>query len=143
MAMEFLQRYWALAGASVLLTAVALTLVFRAYSNSGRGQLLRMVHLHQKRRTAARKAKAVAEKAALKVQKLQSKKDSAKPRHVQEGIEALEDARALQKIAEDQLLIAANHVRKVILGEFPPKRHASLRAKFLPEDQPDGKPFTF
>lgn len=143
MAMEFLQRYWALAGASVLLTAVALKLAYGAFSDSGRGQLLRMVHSHRKQRAAAINAQRVVEKAAARVQKMQSKRDSSKPRHVQEGIEALEDARALKKIADDQLLIAANHVRKVILEEFPPKRHARLRAKYLPEDQPDGKPFTF
>ena len=143
MTMEILQRYWALVGASVLMTSVALMLAYRAFAASARSQLLRSVRMHQARCNAANKARGVAQKAAAKLQKLRSKRDSAKPRHVQEGAEALEDARALVKIAEDQVLIAANHVRKLILEEFPPKRHASLRAKYLPEDQPDKKPFTF
>lgn len=143
MAIEVLQKYWALVGASVLATAVALVLVYRAYGDSSRGQLLRAVNLHERRFTAASMASGATEKAVAKLQRLQSKRDSAKPRHIQEAVEAVEDAKALQKIAEDQVLIAANHVRKIILEEFPPKRHASLRAKYLPEDRSDKKPFTF
>ena len=74
---------------------------------------------------------------------LRAKRESAKPRHVQETTEALEDAQALLKIAEDQVLIAANHVRKLILEEFPPTRQEQLRSKYLPDSAPDSKPFTF
>ena len=64
------------------------------------------------------------------------------PRSIAEAAGALEDARALQKIAEDQLLIARNHVRKIILEEYPPQRHEALRQRFLPADEGDSKPFT-
>jgi hypothetical protein len=143
MTLEFLQQNWAILAASVLGTAVALFVAYRAFDGSARGQLLRAVRLHQARRQAATKAQRVADKVAARLQKLHTKRDSAKPRHIQEGAEALEDAEALRKIAQDQVLIAANHVRKIILEEYPPKRHARLRARYLPEDEPDKKPFTF
>ena len=44
--------------------------------------------------------------------------------------------------SDDKVLIAQNHVRKIILEEFPPKRHESLRAKILPDAALDKRPFT-
>ena len=50
---------------------------------------------------------------------------------------------ALLKIASDQVLIAENHVRKIIVVEFPPKHHERLRRRYLPGEGDDGKPFSF
>ena len=49
----------------------------------------------------------------------------------------------LLKIAADQVLIAENHVRKIIVEEFPPNRHERMRGRFLPGEREDGKPFSF
>ena len=66
-----------------------------------------------------------------------------KPSRLQAAREAVQDAEALLKIAEDQVLIAENQVRKIIVEEFPPKRHERMRRKYLPEEPENGKPFTF
>ncbi|NIN38846.1 MAG: hypothetical protein GTO67_09360, partial [Gammaproteobacteria bacterium] len=50
---------------------------------------------------------------------------------------------ALLKITADQVLIAENHVRKIIVEEFPPNRHDRMRSKYLPDERQGGKPFTF
>ncbi len=54
----------------------------------------------------------------------------------------LEDARALQKIAADRVLIARNQVREIIVHEYPPKRHTAMRSKYLSQDEADPKPIT-
>ena len=66
-----------------------------------------------------------------------------KPIRLQEATEAVQDAETLLKIADDQVLIAGNHVRKLIVEEFPPKRHDRMRSKYLPGEQKDDKPFSF
>jgi hypothetical protein len=41
------------------------------------------------------------------------------------------------------VLIAENHVRKIIVEEFPPNRHERMRSRYLPGEREDGRPFTF
>ena len=48
----------------------------------------------------------------------------------------------MQKIANDQVLIARNQVRKIILEEYPPKRHAAMRLKYLKVDEADNMAIT-
>jgi hypothetical protein len=61
---------------------------------------------------------------------------------LQEASEAVEDARALAKIAHDQLLVAENLLRNVIIEEFPPRRHESMRRRYLRSDEERGRPFS-
>ena len=51
--------------------------------------------------------------------------------------------RSLAKIADDKAQVQANHVRRVIFEEFPPSRHEKLRARYLPQDVADKRPFSF
>ena len=83
------------------------------------------------------------EKAEYVAKRLHDNADRAKPRHLQEAKEALQDARTLAKIANDKILIAENHVRRVIVEEFPPVRHEAMRQKYLPDAARDKRPFTF
>jgi hypothetical protein len=143
MTLEFVQHNWAVLVASVLGLGIGLFVAYRVFDDSARGRLMHLVRLYDEKILAANKAQRVASKADAKLQKLRAKLQSAKPRHVQEMSEALEDAHALLKIAKDQVLIAANHLRKLILEEFPPARHEQLQSKYLPDTSPDKKPFTF
>lgn len=143
MTLELLQQYWALLIASVLGVAIALFVAYRLYCASARGQLLRTARSLATRQHTADRARRAVRDARARLEKLYANEASTKPRHLQEAADKLDDARALLKIAEDQALIAANHVRKIIVEEFPPKVHAKLRARYLPEPEPDGKPFTF
>ena len=142
MTLDVLIRHWALIGASVLGTAVLLFVLYRLYEDSGRGRLRTTVRELRSREQAAKKARSVTHKAASRVERLRAKADKVKPRSIEEAAGSLEDARALQKIADDQLLIARNHVRKIILEEYPPGRQEALRRRFLPTDEADRKPFT-
>ena len=128
--------------ASVLGTAVLLFVIYRVYQDSAQGRLQATVKLLRKRESEARAALKVVDKSSARLDRLRAKAESVKPRHGQEASEALEDARALHKIADDQVLIAQNLVRKIILEEFPPKRHDALRIKYLPPTIQEQKPFT-
>ena len=71
------------------------------------------------------------------------KADKVKPRVLQEARNALDDARALQRIMNDRAQVTRNLVRRAIFEEFPPSRHEKLRARYLPEDVESGRPFSF
>lgn len=142
MNLEEFKQYWALVVASVLAIVILLFVLFRLYQDSARGRLNAKVReLRKSGRKAEDAAKAVS-KAEAKLTRLQRRAQSVKPRYIEEASGLLSDAHALKKIADDRVLIARNHVRKIILEEFPPKRHESMREKLLPDTARDERPFT-
>ena len=85
----------------------------------------------------------VGDRAKARLEGLAGRSESVKPVRLQEARDALQDAEALLKIARDHVLIAENHVRKIIVEEFPPKHHERLRRRCLPGEDDDSKPFSF
>ena len=73
--------------------------------------------------------------------RLEEHADSVRPSQLEAASEAVEDARALAKIAHDQLLVAENMLRKVIVEEFPPRRHEPLRRRYLRSDEERSRPY--
>ncbi|MDH3352055.1 MAG: hypothetical protein OEM60_02885 [Gammaproteobacteria bacterium] len=141
MTIDLLARNWALVIASVLWTAVLLFVAFRIFQDSPRGRLWATVRQLRRREATARNARRVVAKSAAKLTRLRANAAAKKPRHLEEAAGSLEDARALQKICDDQVLVARNHVRKLILEEYPPKRHAAMRERYLGQESPDTAPF--
>ncbi len=143
MTLSFLEQHWALVSASIVGTAVLLFVAWRAWLDSPRGRLgaawrcLRAKHVE-----AQRQRKAV-QKLSSRLEDLEAKAESVKPRRLREAAEAVQDAESLLKIAGDQVLIAENHVRKIIVEEFPPRRHERMRSKYLPGETGNSKPFSF
>lgn len=143
MDIELLRENWGLAVAAVLFVLVAVVFARTMYRQSARGLLgiaarkLRRVEQHRARVTRA------GERAEQRVAQLKSRQDAIKPRILAEASGALADAKALAKIADDQRLVAAQQLRRVIYEEFPPSRHDALRKKYLPGDGPDDRPFSF
>ena len=142
MSREFLQQHWALAAASLIGLAVLLVLG-RALVLGTRGAQLnaRVRELRESEKAVVKTGRAVA-KATRKLERLRHKADSVRPRVIDEEQGNLEDAKALHKIAHDRVLVAENHVRKVIVEEYPPKRHDALRNRLLPRQAADTRPFT-
>lgn len=134
---------WALLAAVGLAVLVGLVILGRLIGGSRHGQLRHtLADLHNCQHEL-KKATNAARKAENSVDRLRNRLASVKPRHAQEAKDAMQDARSLQKIAADKVLVAQNHVRRVIHEEFPPNKQGRLRAKYLPNDRPDGKPFSF
>lgn len=138
-----LREYWALAAASVIGTAVLLFVLARLYQRTARGLLsLRLRELRRAQRRAAKAGRAAA-RASRRLARLRARADAVKPRLIDEAVGALADAEALRKIDDDRVQVAQNHLRKVIVEEYPPARHAALRARYLPDLRDDHKPFSF
>lgn len=144
MTIEFATQHWAALFAALLGLGILLFVLYRVSVDSARGQLRGKVRTLKSRHRDLRRAEKTVSKAAAALKNLQAKSARVKPRHVQEASEALDDARSLMKIASDRVLIAENHVRKVIVEEFPPKRQDALRNQYLhrPEGD-DRRPFSF
>ncbi len=131
MTLEIITRHWALVIASVLGTGVLMFVLYRLYEASPRGRLNSNRRILRARKLGERQAQRRLDKASERLARLQSRAASTKPRLVAEAGEALQDAQSLQKIAADQVLVAKNHLRNVILEEFPPNRQDGLRNKYL------------
>lgn len=142
MSYELLRPYWALLIASVLGTAIFLFVIYRAYQDSAAGRLQSLAQALRRREQAAKGAAKAVTRLQARLGRMRTKTDSIKPRHAQEATDALLDAQALAKIADDQVLVARNLVRKHILEEYPPKRHAALRDKYLGIEAGQQTPFT-
>lgn len=134
MNLEFLTRHWALVLAGILAVVITLFVVFRVWSDSAGGQLRAMHNALLRRRQELSRHQKVADKAENKLVKLRARADSVKPRHLQEAAEALEDAAALAKIANDQVMIAETRLRELILEEFPQNQHIALRARYFGDE---------
>ena len=138
-----LQNNWALLAGLMLLALVFVYAATRMYQRSAHGQLRRtrrnLLFAVRQQEKATTKSSACEKR----LHKLTAKSESTRPRIVQEAREALDDARALEKIADDKVLVAENHVRKVIVNEYSPQKHARMRKRFLPSEKHASGPFTF
>ena len=140
---ESLQSDWAiwLALASLVIgLALMIPILLKQTSRSKLNKVLSDLKDTQKE---LRKTARVAEKAEKKLQKMQANIDRVKPRELQEAKDAVDDSKALAKILSDKMMVAQNHVRRVIHDEFPPSKHDRMRAKYLPQDIKDERPFQF
>lgn len=133
MTIDYLQQNWALVIASVLGLGIALFVLFRASQDSRRGRLGSALTYMRDRERAAQVAEKAIGKANARIERLQAKAASVAPRQLEEARDTLVEARELAKLIDDQLLIARNNVRLLITEEYPPKRHAAMRSKYLGE----------
>ncbi len=143
MTVELLRQNWAITIAAVILMIVAAIIIAAIYRRSAGGQLAQVATGASAARIKLSKAHNAIVEAEKRVSKLQSKAVSVKPRILEEAKLTLQDAKALQKIAHDGVLVANNQLRRVIFEEFPPAKHEALRKKYLPDDKPDANPFSF
>jgi hypothetical protein len=143
MNLESMQANWAiwLALGAVLVATAALAP--KLLSMTSRSKLKRVVADMKVARKELRKVVRKMEKAEKKLRNLLARADRVKPRILQKAKEAVEDSQALAKILRDKVLVAEAHVRRIIHDEFPPSEHDRLRAKHLPQDEKDGRPFSF
>lgn len=135
MSIEDLTRYWALLAASVIGLAIALFVVYRVLQDSRRGRLASELQQLEERRKARRDAQRTLDKARTRLERLQARADSAAPRRVDEARSACREAEEDLRLIDDQLLIVGNRVRTIILEDYPPKRQAAMRRRFLGGDE--------
>ncbi len=133
---------WALVVAGGIGVVLALVIIGQLTTRTGWGQLRQNLHLLAKARKNEAKAMKAVEKAESIAKRLDENAEQTKPRLLQEAKDVLQDARALAKIANDKLMVAENHVRLIILDEYPPDQQEALRKKYLPDPARDKKPLS-
>lgn len=143
MSPELLRDDWALVVAAGVALLVVLFLLVQKASVSAPAELRRVRRKLARERSRLRRAERAVTRAQARLARLQRHARNTKPRRVQEAGGALEDARALARIAADQVMIAENHVRRIIHEEFAPAKQERLRRKYLPDAPPDKRPFSF
>ncbi|HEX7720009.1 MAG TPA: hypothetical protein VF389_09395 [Woeseiaceae bacterium] len=143
MSVDGWQEHWALMLGVVIAVCIAIVVFAHSLKATAHSRLRRSRKELRAKRRAFDKAESVVEAAERKSERLHERAERAKPRHLHEADEALADARALAKIAHDQVLVAENHLRRIIVEEYPPARQARLRARYGVEEVPDKRPFTF
>ena len=142
MDLETLRQHWALILAGSIAMAVLVFVLMRLVQDSPRGRLAAEVGQLRRTEKAARKAAKKVLKATSTVHRLQSRAERVRPNKLEEQQGRLGDARALQKIADDQVLIARNRVRQIILDEIPPGRQAAMQKRLLPHADRGDAPCT-
>lgn len=135
MTIETLQQNWALVIASVLGLGIVLFVLFRASQDSRRGRLGSALAYLRDREKAAEKAAKALDKASSRVDRLATRSESVPPKQADAARDALLEAQELQKLIDDQLLIARNDVRLLITEEYPPKQHEAMRSRYLGESR--------
>jgi len=140
---QTINENWALYAASVPALIVIGAVWVSVWRKSSRGKLSATLAAYRddlRRFEAANKKQAAAEG---RVKRLQQRAKKVKPRVLQEAKDALEDTKALVRLIDNKVQVSANLVRKVIFKEYPPNQHEKLRARYLPGDVADGRPFSF
>lgn len=143
MSETWIREHWALLGAGVVLLALIAVLLVAAYRGSRRGRMARIVRQHKKERRALAGAVTAHRRVQGRVERLEKKAKRVAPRTLDEARGALTDARRLVDIRAGALQVAENHLRMIIVEEFPPGRHDALRRRYGVSEHPDNRPFTF
>jgi len=143
MMIELVRTHWALAVASVIVVALVLRSLWNLAGRSPRGKLRRANKRLKAARSVAIQAKKRAARARRHAERLEQKAQSVPPIRLEEARGALTDAESLSKIAGDQLMVAENQLRKVVVEQFPPDQHDRLRDRYLKDDGRKTFPFKF
>ena len=133
-----ISQYWALLVAAAIGLLVATYVAFSLRAQSAGGQLRQTLRDLARASDEHRKLALKLRRARRRLERLESRRDKVRPRHLDEARENVADGEALLKIADDQLLVKKNLVREVIVSEFPPSRHDELRSRYLGDTKSTG-----
>jgi len=78
-------------------------------------------------------AEKAAKKAVRTQEKLRAKVQQISPKRMREAEERASDLITMLAHAKENVMVAENHVRRVLLEEYPPAKHRLMLDKFLPE----------
>ena len=143
MDLSWIREYWALLGAAVA-AAVALAAVGVAlWRRSRRGRLGIRVREQRRRQRELDEARKAWQKASRHLQKLEKRAGRVPPKTLDEARSLLGDAERLVEVRVGALKVAQNHVRMIIVEEYPPSRHDALRRRHGVPEHADARPFSF
>jgi len=100
-----------------------------------RGRLNRQSRELRHRLYELQQAEKLSEKANRAYSKMKQQSDRVQPNKLREAEVMAEDRKTMLGHAKDKVMAAQNHVRNVVLNEYPPVYQESLLKKYLPEQQ--------
>jgi len=140
--LELLRDHWALVAGSVLLTALVLQAILIRAGRTPAAQLRRALHELEAKRQNGRRVMRRLRRARRRCEHLERRVQSVRPIRLEQARNELSDSEALLKIERNQVMVAENHVRRIIVEQFPPSRQAKLRKRCRVEEAPsDGSTF--
>ena len=139
----WIREHWALLGAGMALLAVIVVLLLVLYRRSRRGRLASFARAKKVERRSLDLSINAARKARARLERLEKKAGRVAPKTLDKARGALQDAVRLVEIRKGALQVAENHLRMIIVEEFPPARHEALRKRFGVSQHPDNRPFSF
>jgi len=95
-----------------------------------RGRLNRQRRELKHRLFERQQAEKAADKAQRDFAKLQSRAQNVQPKQLREAEGLAADMQTMLVHANDKVLVAENHVRRILLDEFPPAVHQQLLEKY-------------
>jgi peptidoglycan hydrolase CwlO-like protein len=143
MNIESLQSDWAIWLALASLVIAIVLIIPILLKQTARSKLNKVLSDLKETQKELHKTARVSNKTEKKLQKMLANIELVKPRELQEAKDSVDDSKALTKILSDKMMVAQNHVRRVIHDEFPPAKHDRMRAKYLPQDVKEDRPFQF
>jgi len=103
-----------------------------------RGRLNRQSRELRHRLYELQQAERLADKANRTYDKLKQRADRVQPNKLRDAEVMAEDRKTMLGHARDKVMAAQNHVRNVVLNEYPPVYQESLLKKHLPEQNQTG-----
>lgn len=140
---DYVARHWALFAALAVVAVVAIRALPQIWRRTSRGRLSAQVSRLREAERARKRALRSAAREAKRVAALEEKAGRIRPRDMERARGRLADAELLAKAHADKAMVETNRLRMVIHEEFPPDRHDAMRARYLPKDLDDGRPFSF
>lgn len=95
-----------------------------------RGRLNRQRRELRHRHFEYQQAENTADKAGREFAKLKSRAENVQPKQLREAEGRAADMKIMLGHANDKVLVAQNHVRRILLDEFPPAVHQQLLKKY-------------
>lgn len=138
MDVETLTSNWGPIVAAGLLGIVAVIVLRARWQDSARGRLTERVAALHAARAKRRRALRDAKRAAARLTRAEERAERIPPRQLEALRGQSSDASALLKIATDQVMVAANRLRQVIVEDFPPAQHDRLRERYETEASLEG-----
>ena len=141
--LDLLVENWALVAASVLVAGLTLQGLYVLAGRTPAARLRRARLRMQARRQDALRARRLADRARRRCERLEGRSQSIRPVKLAAARESQMDAESRLKIARDQVLVAENQLRRVIVEHYPPAKQDKLRARYRVGESASDKPFTF
>ena len=126
-----------------ILLAVALTVLLPNLMPNSRGRLNRQRRELRHRHYQTRQAQEVLERASRKLARLSARANDVKPVQLQLAKDRVEDLTTMLGHARDKVLVAENHVRRILLDEYPPAKQQQMLDRFVSVSDNRALPFRF